>query len=181
MGAAPIDAVIQTGRSPGTAIGVADGWSCNRSATTTAVATSVVASRRCSVNDVQPRAVDVEVQVAPDDPEVAGLPALMLLTDARRPARTSADGGFVPLPQQHRSLWNRKLVSEGLQLLASVAAFPDEAASHASTRWAEVANAYGRLESLTGNPMVRLNRAVAVAMVDGPTAGLALLGGSRPA
>jgi predicted RNA polymerase sigma factor len=129
---------------------------------------------------------------APADPEVAGLLALMLLTEARRPARTSADGALVPLAQQDRSLWDRALISEGLQLLnstlaagrigeyqllASIAALHDEAASHGSTRWTEIAKAYTRLESLTGNPMVRLNRAVAVAMVEGPASGLALLEG----
>ena len=127
-----------------------------------------------------------------DDPEVGGLLALMLLTDARRPARASADGALVPLTQQDRSLWDRALISEGLQLLnatlasrrigeyqllASIAALHDEATSYAATRWTEIAKAYTRLESLTGNPMVRLNRAVAVAMVDGPAAGLALLDG----
>jgi RNA polymerase sigma factor (sigma-70 family) len=129
---------------------------------------------------------------APDDPEVAGLFAMMLLTEARRPARTSAAGALVPLAQQDRSLWDRALISEGLQLLnatlatgrigeyqllASIAALHDEAASYASTRWTEIAKAYSRLESLTGNPMVRLNRAVAVAVVEGPAAGLALLEG----
>lgn len=128
----------------------------------------------------------------PDDPEVAGLVAMMLLTEARRPARTSVGGALVALAEQDRSLWDRALIREGLQLLnatlaagrigeyqllASVAALHDEAASHASTRWAEIAKAYSRLESLTGNPMVRLNRAVAVAMVQGPAAGLALLVG----
>jgi RNA polymerase sigma factor (sigma-70 family) len=129
---------------------------------------------------------------APKDTEVAGLLALMLLTEARLPARTSADGGLVPLARQDRSLWDQTLISEGLQLLnatlaagrigeyqllASIAALHDEAASHASTRWAQIAKAYAKLESLTGNPMVRLNRAVAVAMVEGPSAGLALLEG----
>jgi RNA polymerase sigma factor (sigma-70 family) len=128
----------------------------------------------------------------PDEPEVAGLLALMLLTDARRPARTSADGALVPLAQQDRSLWDRELVREGIallnttlaagrigeyQLLASVAALHDEARSHDTTRWAEIARTYAKLESLTGNPMVRLNRAVAVAMVDGAGAGLLLLEG----
>jgi predicted RNA polymerase sigma factor len=98
----------------------------------------------------------------------------------------------VPLARQDRSLWDRALIVEGLQLLnatlaagrigeyqllASIAALHDEAASHSSTRWEEIAKAYARLESLTGNPMVRLNRAVAVAMVDGPVAGLALVQG----
>jgi RNA polymerase sigma factor (sigma-70 family) len=129
---------------------------------------------------------------APDDTEVAGLLALMLLTEARLPARTSADGALVPLAQQDRARWDRALISEGLrllnatlaagrigeyQLLASIAALHDEAASHAVTRWAQIAKAYARLESLTGNPMVRLNRAVAVAMAEGPSAGLALLDG----
>ena len=129
---------------------------------------------------------------ARDDPEVAGLLALMLLTEARRPARTSADGALIPLAQQDRSRWDRALIREGLellnatlavgrvgeyQLLASIAALHDEAASHASTRWLEITKAYEKLESLTGNPMVRLNRAVAVAMVEGADAGLALLEG----
>jgi len=129
---------------------------------------------------------------APDEPEVAGLLALMLLTEARRPSRTSVDGALVPLAQQDRSRWDRALISEGLrllnatlaagligeyQLLASIAALHDEAESHAATRWAVIAKTYARLESLTGNPMVRLNRAVAVAMVDGPASGLALLEG----
>ena len=129
---------------------------------------------------------------APDEPEVAGLLALMLLTEARRPARTGETGALVPLAEQDRSRWDAPLISEGLQLLngalaarrvgeyqllASIAALHDEADSHASTRWLQIANAYARLESLTGNPMVRLNRAVAVAMVDGPAAGLALLQG----
>lgn len=128
----------------------------------------------------------------PDDPDVAGLLALMLLTEARRPARTAEDGALVPLARQQRSLWDRALIGEGLrllnatlaagrigeyQLVASIAALHDEAASHASTRWAEIAKTYARLESLTGNPMVRLNRAVAVAVVEGPAEGLALLEG----
>ena len=128
----------------------------------------------------------------PDDPEVAGLLALMLLTEARRPARTSPAGALVPLTQQDRSRWNRLLISEGLQLLnttlaagrigeyqllASIAALHSEATSYAATRWIEIAKVYTTLEALTGNPMVRLNRAVAVAMVDGPAAGLALLDG----
>nr|WP_269203921.1 sigma-70 family RNA polymerase sigma factor [Motilibacter peucedani] len=128
----------------------------------------------------------------PDEPEVAGLLALMLLTDARRPARTAPDGALVPLAEQDRSLWDRRLVAEGMvllnrtlatgrigeyQLLASVAALHDEAPSAEETRWDQVAAVYARLEALTGNPVVRLNRAVAVAMVEGPVAGLALLDG----
>ena len=129
---------------------------------------------------------------APAEPEVAGLLALMLLTEARRPARTSADGALVPLAEQDRSRWDAGLIGEGLdllnqtlvvgrigeyQLLASIAALHDEASTYASTRWLEIAKTYARLEALTGNPMVRLNRAVAVAMVQGPAAGLTLLEG----
>jgi RNA polymerase sigma factor (sigma-70 family) len=129
---------------------------------------------------------------AGDDSEVAGLLALMLLTEARRPARTAADGGLVPLAEQDRTRWDRALITEGLtllnvtlaagrigeyQLLSAIAALHDEAPSHATTRWPEIAKAYLRLESLTGNPIVRLNRAVAVAMVDGPAAGLDLIAG----
>lgn len=128
----------------------------------------------------------------PADPEVTGLLALMLLTEARRPARTDATGALVPLIRQDRSRWDHSLIGEGLgllndclaagrigeyQLLASVAALHDEAPSHSATRWAEIARTYQKLETLTGNAMVRLNRAVAVAMVDGPVAGLALLDG----
>ncbi len=126
----------------------------------------------------------------PDDPETAGLLALMLLNDARRPARTSADGELVPLAEQDRSLWMRADITAGLQLVtsalqrqqigeyqlqAAIAALHDEAPRHEDTKWSEIASLYALLERMTGNPMVRLNRAVAVAMVDGPAAGLALL------
>ncbi|HEV2760338.1 MAG TPA: sigma-70 family RNA polymerase sigma factor [Acidimicrobiales bacterium] len=126
----------------------------------------------------------------PDDPEVAGLLALMLLTDARRPARTRADGELVPLAEQDRSLWDRALIAEGLtlvtgalrrgqigeyQLQAAVAAVHDQAARYADTDWSNIQALYGLLEGITGNPMVSLNRAVATAMAQGPAAGLALL------
>ncbi len=128
----------------------------------------------------------------PEDPEVAGLLALMLLTDARRPVRTDAGGELVPLAEQDRSQWDRTLIGEGVTLItdalrsgrmgeyqiqAAIAAVHDQAASHAATEWPQIVAVYGRLEQMTGNPMVTLNRAVAVAMVDGPTAGLALLDG----
>ena len=126
----------------------------------------------------------------PDDPEVAGLLALMLLTDARRPARTGADGELVPLAEQDRTLWDRDLIAEGVALItaalqrgqvgeyqaqAAIAAVHDQAPRHADTDWSEILSIYGLLERMTGNPMVTLNRAVAVAMVDGPRAGLDLL------
>ncbi len=128
----------------------------------------------------------------PDDPEVAGLLALMLLTDARRPARTRADGELVPLAEQDRSLWDRGLIGEGVALItdalrrgqvgeyqvqAAVAAVHDQAARYADTDWSEIVSLYGLLERMTGNPMVSLNRAVAAAMADGPTTGLAMLDG----
>ncbi len=128
----------------------------------------------------------------PDDPEVAGLLALMLLTDARRPARTRADGELVPLAEQDRSRWDRALIAEGValitdalrrgqvgeyQLQAAVAAVHDQAPRYADTGWPEIVALYSRLERMTGNPMVTLNRAVAAAMADEPAAGLALLHG----
>jgi RNA polymerase sigma factor (sigma-70 family) len=128
----------------------------------------------------------------PQDAEVTGLLALMLLTDARRPARTGPGGELVPLEAQDRARWNRQLITEGLtlltgalrqgepgeyQLLAAIAALHDEAASHAGTDWPRILALYTRLEALTGNPMVTLNRAVAMAMARGPDAGLALLDG----
>jgi predicted RNA polymerase sigma factor len=126
----------------------------------------------------------------PDDPEVAGLLALMLLNEARRPARTGPAGELVPLAEQDRSLWDRALVAEGVALVtaalprgavgeyqvqAAIAAVHDEAATAQDTDWPQILTLYGLLERMTGNPMVRLNRAVAAAMVDGPGAGLKLL------
>jgi RNA polymerase sigma factor (sigma-70 family) len=127
----------------------------------------------------------------PADPEVAGLLALMLLNDARHPARTDAAGRLVPLAAQDRALWDRGAIAEGSALLAEAVARGAVgeyqlqaaiAAEHAKARraedtdWREIAGLYGLLERMTGNPMVALNRAIAVAMVDGPGAGLALLG-----
>jgi RNA polymerase sigma factor (sigma-70 family) len=126
----------------------------------------------------------------PDDPEVAGLLALMLLTDARRPARTGAGGELIPLADQDRSLWDRRLIAEGIalitgaltkgsageyQLQAAIAAVHDQATRPQDTDWPQILGAYGLLERMTGNPMVTLNRAVAAAMVSGPAAGLRLL------
>ena len=128
----------------------------------------------------------------PHDAEVTGLLALMLLTDARRPARTGPGGELVPLEAQDRARWDRRLITEGLtlltgalrrgepgeyQLLAAIAALHDQAASYSGTDWPRILALYNRLEALTGNPMVALNRAVAMAMAQGPDAGLALLDG----
>ncbi len=126
----------------------------------------------------------------PDDGEVAGLLALMLLTDARRAARTGPDGELVPLDEQDRALWDRRLIDEGVALVpaalsrgkvgpyglqAAIAAVHDEAPRAEDTDWPQVLALYGVLERVSDNPMVTLNRAVAAAMVHGPAAGLALL------
>jgi RNA polymerase sigma factor (sigma-70 family) len=128
----------------------------------------------------------------PGEAEATGLLALMLLTDARRPARTGAGGELVPLEAQDRARWDRQLITEGLtlltvalrqgepgeyQLLAAIAALHDQAASYAGTDWPRILALYNRLDAMTVNPMVALNRAVAMAMAQGPGAGLALLDG----
>src|SRR6266851_207909 len=129
--------------------------------------------------------------LAPAEGEVAGLLALMLLTDARRAARTDADGWLIPLDEQRRDLWNTAQISEGVALLtrtlgtapigpyqlqAAIAAVHDEAPSAQDTDWPQILALYGVLERVSPGPIVTLNRAVAVAMVHGPRAGLALLG-----
>jgi predicted RNA polymerase sigma factor len=126
----------------------------------------------------------------PDDGEVAGLLALMLLTEARRPARTGADGMLVPLAEQDRSRWDRSLIAEGVALLeaalptaalgpfqlqAAIAAVHDEAPRAEDTDWPQILALYGVLGALAPGPMVTLNRIVALAMVDGPRAGLRAL------
>ncbi len=126
-------------------------------------------------------------RMLPDDAETAGLLALMLLTDARRPARTDPAGDLVPLAEQDRTRWNRPMIAEGTALLnsvfglgeyrlqAAIAALHSRAAGPADTDWPQILALYGLLERLTGNPAVALSRTVAVAMVHGPEAGLALL------
>jgi len=126
----------------------------------------------------------------PDDGELAGLLALMLLTDARRPARTRPDGTLVPLAEQDRDLWDRESIRQGTalvtdalsraplgpyQLQAAIAAVHDEAERAEVTDWRQILALYELLERISDNPMVTLNRAVAVAMVRGPRAGLDLL------
>ena len=126
----------------------------------------------------------------PDDGEVAGLLALMLLTDARRAARTGPGGELVPLDEQDRTLWDRRLIAEGVALVpgalsrgtvgpygiqAAIAAVHDEAPRAEDTDWPQVLALYGVLERISDNPMVSLNRAIAAAMVHGPAAGLELL------
>jgi RNA polymerase sigma factor (sigma-70 family) len=129
-------------------------------------------------------------RLLPDDGEAGGLLALMLLTDARRAARTGPDGELIPLTKQDRSLWDRAAIDEGValitatlsrgsvgayQLQAAIAAIHDEAPRVEDTDWPQILALYGLLERMSDNPMVRLNRAIAVAMVQGPSAGLELL------
>ncbi|HVW48416.1 MAG TPA: sigma-70 family RNA polymerase sigma factor [Solirubrobacterales bacterium] len=126
----------------------------------------------------------------PEEPEVGGLLALMLLTDARRPARTDADGELVPLDEQDRSRWDAAAIAAGhrmlneavamgavgpYQLQAAIAAAHDRARRPEDTDWGEILALYGLLERVAPGPMVALNRAVAMAMAEGPQAGLALL------
>jgi RNA polymerase sigma factor (sigma-70 family) len=125
-----------------------------------------------------------------DHEEVAGLLALMLLHHARRSARTRPDGSLVPLAQQDRSLWDTRLIAEGVEILqtalardrigefqaqAAVAALHADARTAQETDWVQIVEWYDELVRLTDNPVVRLNRAVAVGEADGPRAGLAAL------
>ena len=129
--------------------------------------------------------------LVPDEGEVAGLLALMLLTDARRAARTDPDGSIVPLAEQRRELWNVAHIEEGVALLnrtlgagtvgpyqlqAAIAAVHDEAPTPDDTDWREILALYEVLEEVAPGPVVTLNKAVSLANVDGPRAGLALLG-----
>ncbi len=127
----------------------------------------------------------------PDDGEVAGLLALMLLTDARRAARTGRDEELIPLSKQDRTLWDQSEISEGIALLtaalskglvgpyqlqAAIAAVHDDAARAEDTDWPQILALYDLLGRMSDNPMVTLNHAVAAAMVHGPYKGLELLG-----
>ncbi|WP_435589114.1 RNA polymerase sigma factor [Micromonospora chalcea] len=129
-------------------------------------------------------------RLLPDDGEVAGLLALMLLTDAHRAARTGPDGELVPLAEQDRGRWDRAAIEEGVALVtealtwsspgpyqvqAAIAAVHAEAPTAGTTDWPQIVSLYRVLAHLAPNPMVTLNQAVAVAMVDGPRAGLTLL------
>ena len=126
----------------------------------------------------------------PGDGEVAGLLALMLLTDARRPARSGPEGELIPLTEQDRTLWDREAIAEGIalvtatlsrgsvgpyQLQAAIASVHDEAPRADDTDWPQILALYGLLKRMSDNPMVTLNHAIATAMVQGPAAGLDLL------
>jgi RNA polymerase sigma-70 factor (ECF subfamily) len=129
-------------------------------------------------------------RLMPDMPEALGLLALMLLHDARRDSRVNEAGELVPLEEQDRALWDREAVAEGVgllaaamrlgspgpyQLQAAIAACHATAPEAADTDWAEISRLYGELARLVPSPVVELNRAVAVAMAEGPTAGLSLI------
>ncbi|MFC4068805.1 RNA polymerase sigma factor [Actinoplanes subglobosus] len=131
-----------------------------------------------------------QLAAAVDHPEVAGLLALMLLHHARRAARTTSDGSLVPLADQDRERWDTAMIAEGVAILqlalsrdrlgefqaqAAVAALHADARTAAETDWVQIVEWYDELVRLTGNPVVRLNRAVAVGEADGPHAGLAAL------
>ena len=128
-------------------------------------------------------------RLLPDHPEAGGLLALMLLTDARRAARTGPNGELIPLDEQVRSRWNQQRIAEGKRILeralaqgvtgpyqvqAAIAALHDEAPSVEATDWAQILALYDTLR-LHDSPMARLSRAIALAMVEGPAAGLAEL------
>jgi RNA polymerase sigma-70 factor (ECF subfamily) len=132
----------------------------------------------------------VLVELMPDEPEVMGLLALMLLTESRRPSRTTPDGGLVLLADQDRSLWDRELIAEGqaivrrclrrnqpgpYQVQAAINAVHSNAPTGAATDWGQIVQLYDQLLALVPTPVVALNRAVAVAEVEGPEAGLALV------
>jgi predicted RNA polymerase sigma factor len=144
--------------------------------------------------DLAAEAIRLTRQLAasvPDDPEIAGLLALMLLHHARRPARLDPAGELVPLAQQDRTRWDTAMIAEGVDLLqralardrlgeyqaqAAIAALHDDAASADETDWPQILEWYDELARITpDNPMVALNRAVAVGHVDGPLAGLRLI------
>jgi RNA polymerase sigma-70 factor, ECF subfamily len=132
---------------------------------------------------------EVLAALMPDEPEVLGLLALMLLHDARRVSRVDAAGDLVPLEQQDRTRWDRDRISQGVSILdtalrrgrpgpyqvqAAIAACHATATEAAATDWAQIAGLYGQLVKLSPSPVVELNRAVAVAMANGPAEGLAL-------
>jgi len=145
---------------------------------------------RCELSSEAIRLARALQRLLPEDAEVAGLLALMVLTDARREARTGPGGELIPLTKQDRTLWDRERISEGValitaalskgavgpyQLQAAVAAIHDEAPSVDDTDWPQILALYDLLRRMSPSPMVTLNQAVAAAMVHGPSKGLELL------
>jgi RNA polymerase sigma factor (sigma-70 family) len=153
-------------------------------------ASSGKAHQRVDLSSEAIRLARAAHEVLPDSGEVSGLLALMLLTDARRAARSGPDGEIVPLDEQDRSLWSKEAIAEGVQLVtdamtrgavgsyllqAAIAAVHDEAPRAEDTDWPQIVALYCVLMRLADNPMVALNHAIAVAMARGPAEGLALL------
>jgi RNA polymerase sigma factor (sigma-70 family) len=158
-------------------------------------ATSGESVVRVDLSDEAVRVTRLLAEVAPEDPEVKGLLALMILTDARRAARSTPEGDLVPLDAQDRRRWDRAKIAEGTalvdaaiargavgpyQLQAAVAALHDEASSTETTDWVQIVALYEALLRVTDNPVVRLSHAIARAMVEGPAAGLAALDALAP-
>jgi RNA polymerase sigma factor (sigma-70 family) len=156
------------------------------------VSTSGPSLQRAELTAEAIRLTRILHRLLPGDGEVTGLLALMLLTDARRPARTGPGGELIPMAEQDRSRWKADLIAEGValitgtlgrgpagpyQLQAAIAAVHDEAPSAGATDWPQIMALYEVLLQISGNPVVALNHAVAVAMVRGPRAGLEVLGG----
>lgn len=146
--------------------------------------------RRADLSHEAIRLARIVRSLQPEDTEVAGLLALMLLTDARRFARTGAEGELIPLAQQDRAQWDKQQIAEGValisaalprgsvgpyQLQAAIAAVHDEAARSEDTDWRQILALYDLLKHMSDNPMVMLNHAIAAAMVHGPKKGLELL------
>jgi predicted RNA polymerase sigma factor len=153
-------------------------------------ASSGAAHQRVDLSSEAIRLARAVHALLPESGEASGLLALMLLTDARRPARSGANGEIVPLDEQDRSLWNREAIAEGVRLVteamargaagssllqSAIAAVHDEAARAQDTDWPQIEALYRVLLRISDNPMVALNHAVAVAMTQGPAEGLALL------
>ena len=145
---------------------------------------------RAELSDEAIRLTRAVVAAVADEAEAAGLLALMLLTDARRRARTGANGELVPLDRQDRGRWDRTRIAEGVglltdamqrgplgeyQLQAAIAAVHDQSPTYGDTDWAELVEIYRVLDRIAPNPMVTLNRAVPTAMIHGPAAGLEML------
>jgi RNA polymerase sigma-70 factor, ECF subfamily len=156
------------------------------------VATSGAALMRDDLSAEAIRLARLLVELMPDEPEALGLLALLLLTEARRPARAASDGSLVRLPDQDRSLWDRPMIAEGhalvraclrrdmpgpYQIQAAIAAVHTDASTAADTDWSQIVQLYDQLLTFAPTPIVAMNRAIAVAERDGAVAALTILDG----